>query len=135
MVSVQEWEAPVLFDLVRHAYPYHDLSLELFRSVLEMLSGRYPSTAYRELRPRLAWDRVHDRLAALPGSRLLAMRNGGTIPDRGSFGAYLSDRKTRLGELDEEFVYETKPGDVFTLGSNTWRVLEVSVSTSQTFPW
>ena len=126
MVSVQDWEAPALFDLVRCAYPYHGLSPELFRSVLEMLSGRYPSTAYRELRPRLAWDRVHDRLAALPGSRLLAMRNGGTIPDRGSFGAYLSDRKTRLGELDEEFVYETKPGDVFTLGSNTWRVLEVT---------
>jgi len=69
---------------------------------------------------------VHDRLAALPGSRLLAVRNGGTIPDRGSFGAYLSDRKTRLGELDEEFVYETQPGDVFTLGANTWRVLEVT---------
>jgi len=80
MVSVQEWEAPALLDLVRRAYPYHDLTPELFRSVVEMLSGRYPGTAYRELRPRLAWDRVHDRLAALPGSRLLAMRNGERSP-------------------------------------------------------
>jgi ATP-dependent Lhr-like helicase len=126
MVSVQEWESGALFDLVRRAYPYHRLTPELYRSVLEMLSGRYPSTAFRELRPRIAWDRVHDRLAGLPGSRLLAVRNGGTIPDRGTFGAYLPDRKTRLGELDEEFVFETHPGDVFVLGSNTWRVQDVT---------
>lgn len=126
MVSVQDWEAGALLDLIRRAYPYHRLTPELYHSVLEMLSGRYPSTAFRELRPRIAWDRVHDRLAALPGSRLLAMRNGGTIPDRGTFGAYLPDRKTRLGELDEEFVFETRPGDVFVLGSNTWRVQDVT---------
>jgi ATP-dependent Lhr-like helicase len=126
MVAVQDWEVPSLFDVVRHAYPYHKLTPDLYRSVLNMLSGRYPSTAFRELRPRIAWDRVHDRLTALPGSRLLAIRNGGTIPDRGTFGAYLPDRKTRLGELDEEFVYETRPGDVFTLGASTWRVQEVT---------
>ena len=126
MVSVQDWEAAALFDLVRRAYPYHRLTPALFDSVLDMLSGRYPSTAFRELRPRLAWDRVHDRLAALPGSRLLAIRNGGTIPDRGAFAAYLPDRKTRIGELDEEFVFETRPGDVFTLGASTWRVHEVT---------
>jgi ATP-dependent Lhr-like helicase len=126
MVSVQDWDVPTLFNLVRRAYPYHKLTPDLYRSVLEMLSGRYPSTAFRELRPRIAWDRVHSRLTALPGSRLLAIRNGGTIPDRGTFGAYLPDRKTRLGELDEEFVFETRPGDVFTLGANTWRVMEVT---------
>ncbi len=126
MVSVQDWDAHDLFRLARRAYPYHKLTYDLYRSVLDMLSGRYPSTAFRELRPRIAWDRVHNRLAALPGSRLLAVRNGGTIPDRGSFGAYLPDRKTRLGELDEEFVFETRVGDVFTLGANTWRVLEVT---------
>ena len=71
------------------------------------------------------WDRVNDRLAALPGSSILAIRNGGTIPDRGQFNVYLGDRKTRLGTLDEEFVFETRPGDVFALGSGTWRVLEV----------
>ncbi len=126
MVSAEDWDVPALLGVVRRAYPYHQLSPELFRSVLQMLSGHYPGTAFRELRPRIAWDPVHDRLAALPGSRLLAIRNGGTIPDRGSFVAYLPDRKTRLGELDEEFVFETKPGDVFTLGANTWRVQEVT---------
>ncbi len=126
MVSVQDWEASDLLALVRRAYPYHRLTVGLLHSVLDMLSGRYPSSAFRELRPRIAWDRVHDRLAALPGSRLLAIRNGGTIPDRGTFAAYLPDRKTRLGELDEEFVFETRPGDVFTLGSSTWRVQEVT---------
>lgn len=126
MVSVEDRDVPALFDLVRRAYPYHQLSPDLFRSVLQMLSGHYPDSAFRELRPRIAWDTIHDRLAALPGSRLLAIRNGGTIPDRGSFVAYLPDRKTRLGELDEEFVFETKPGDVFTLGANTWRVQEVT---------
>jgi ATP-dependent Lhr-like helicase len=126
MVSVQDWQAQDLFDVIRRAYPYHKLTLRLYRSVLDMLTGRYPSTAFRELRPRIAWDRVHDQLAALPGSRLLAIRNGGTIPDRGSFAAYLPDRKTKLGELDEEFVFETRPGDVFTLGANTWRVQDVT---------
>jgi ATP-dependent Lhr-like helicase len=126
MVSVQDWDIPALYDVMRRAYPYHKLTPDLYRSVLDMLSGRYPSTAFRELRPRIAWDRVHDRLTALPGSRLLAIRNGGTIPDRGTFAAYLPDRKTRLGELDEEFVFETRPGDVFTLGASTWRVQEVT---------
>ena len=126
MVSVEDWDVPDLFDLIRRAYPYHKLTPGLYRPVLDMLTGRYPSTAFRELRPRIAWDRVHDRLTALPGSRLLALRNGGTIPDRGTFAAYLPDRKTRLGELDEEFVFETRPGDVFTLGASTWRVQEVT---------
>jgi ATP-dependent helicase Lhr and Lhr-like helicase len=126
IVSVQDWDAASLFGLIRRAYPYHRLTPELYHSVLDMLSGRYPSSAFRELRPRLAWDRVHNRLAALPGSRLLAIRNGGTIPDRGTFGAYLPDGRTKLGELDEEFVFETHPGDIFTLGSSTWRVLEVT---------
>ena len=126
MVSVQDWDAPALLDLIRRAYPYHKLTLQLYHAVLDMLTGRYPSTAFRELRPRIAWDRVHNRLTALPGSRLLAIRNGGTIPDRGTFAAYLPDRKTRLGELDEEFVFETHPGDVFTLGASTWRVQEVT---------
>ncbi len=126
MVSVQDWDALALLDIIRRAYPYHKLTLQLYHAVLDMLTGRYPSTAFRELRPRIAWDRVHNRLTALPGSRLLAIRNGGTIPDRGSFAAYLPDRKTRLGELDEEFVFETHPGDVFTLGATTWRVQEVT---------
>lgn len=125
-VSVQDWEANELYDVVRQSYAYQKLTPDLYHSVLDMLSGKYPSTVARELRPRIAWDRVHNRLAALPGSRLLAIRNGGTIPDRGAFGAYLPDGKTKIGELDEEFVYETRPGDVFTLGANTWRVIEIT---------
>ncbi len=126
MVSVQEWDAQALYDVVRRAYPYHRLTWRAYEAVLSMLSGRYPSESFRELRPRLVWDRVGNRLAALPGSRLLALRNGGTIPDRGTFGVYLPDGATRLGELDEEFVFETRPGDVFTLGSQTWRVVDVT---------
>ena len=115
-----------LFDLVRCAYPYADLTPRALDAVLEMLAGRYPSLAYRELRARLVWDRVNNQLAALPGSRLLALTNGGTISDRGAFGAYLSDGKTKLGELDEEFIYETRVGDTLMLGSQVWRVVELT---------
>ncbi|NLS76107.1 MAG: DEAD/DEAH box helicase [Chloroflexi bacterium] len=125
MVSVDEWDVDELYALVRRAYPYHRLTPGVYRGVLDMLSGKYPSAAFRELRPRLAWDRVHGRLAPLPGSNLTALRNSGTIPDRGYYGVYLPDRETRLGELDEEFVFETHPGDVFALGSQTWRVVEM----------
>jgi ATP-dependent Lhr-like helicase len=126
MISVENWSADALFDLVRGAYPYSELSLHAFQAVLSMLAGRFPSQTHRELRPRLVWDRINNQLAALPGSRLLALTNGGAIPDRGAFSAYLSDGKTRLGELDEEFVYETRVGDAFTLGSQVWRVIELT---------
>jgi ATP-dependent helicase Lhr and Lhr-like helicase len=137
MVSVEEWPATALFDLVRRAYAYHDLSVDAYRAVLEMLSGKFHRAGAKDgdrnvdllsgaLRPRLAWDRVNDRLAALPGSRLLAISNGGTIPDTGPYRVYLGDGKTRVGELDEEFVFETRVGDVFLLGSSTWRVLDIT---------
>jgi ATP-dependent Lhr-like helicase len=126
MVSVETWEVEALFDLVRGAYAYHGLTRRAFHATLEMLAGRYPSQAYRELRPRLAWDRVNNKLAELPGSRYLALTNGGTIPNTGSFGAYLSDGKTKLGELDEEFVFETRIGDTLMLGSQVWRVVDLT---------
>jgi ATP-dependent Lhr-like helicase len=126
MVSVETWDVDALFDLVRCAYAYTELTRRAFLTTLEMLAGRYPSQAYRELRVRLAWDRVNNRLAALPGSRMLALTNGGTIPDTGSFGAYLSDGKTKLGELDEEFVFETRIGDTLMLGSQVWRVIDLT---------
>jgi ATP-dependent helicase Lhr and Lhr-like helicase len=125
MVSMEPWPVPDLYRLVRQAYGYHNLSRDGLTAVLDMLSGRYPSDEFRELRPRIAWDRVHDTLVALPGSRLLAVTNGGTITDRGLFRVYLPDRKTLLGTLDEEFIFETRVGDVFTLGTGTWRVLEM----------
>ena len=126
MVSVEMWSVEELYALVRRAYPYGNLSRRAFTSVLGMLAGRYPSQAFRELRPRVVWNRVQDQIAALPGSRIVALTNGGTIPDRGTFGAYLPDGKTKIGELDEEFVFETRVGDVFVLGSQVWRVVEIS---------
>lgn len=126
MVSIETWDVDALFDLVRCAYAYQELTHRAFRTVLEMLVGRYPSQAHRELRARVAWDRINHKLAALPGSRMLALTNGGTIPDTGSFRAYLADGNTRLGDLDEEFVYETRIGDTFMLGSQVWRVIDIT---------
>jgi ATP-dependent Lhr-like helicase len=126
MVAVEGWDVSALYDLVRGAYAYHALPRDLLDAVLEMLSGKYPSGDFRELRARIVWDRVHDQLAALPGTLMMALRNGGTIPDRGTFNVYLPDGQTKIGELDEEFVFETHPGDVFTLGSQTWRVTDIT---------
>jgi ATP-dependent Lhr-like helicase len=116
-----DWTSANLFELVRRAYPYHALTRPAFDEVLAMLSGKYPSDVAAELEARLVWDRTTDRLTPLRSSRLVSVMNGGTIPDRGLYAVNLPDR-TRLGELDEEFVYETRVGDVFQLGSSTWRV-------------
>ncbi len=125
-VGVESWPASALYDLIRQSYPYRDLPLSAYHEVLAMLGGKYPRQVFRELRPRLDWDRAADRLTALPGSVYLATTNGGTIADRGTFGAYLVDGKTRIGELDEEFVYERRVGDVFTLGSHNWRIAQIT---------
>jgi ATP-dependent Lhr-like helicase len=126
MVSVETWDVDALYDRLRCAYAYNHLTHGAYLTTLEMLAGRYPSQAYRELRARLSWDRVNNKLSELPGSRFLALTNGGTIPDTGSFGAYLSDGKTKLGELDEEFIFETHIGDTFMLGSQVWRVIDLT---------
>jgi ATP-dependent Lhr-like helicase len=116
-----DWTSASLFDAVRHAYPYHELSRAAFDEVLAMLSGKYPSDIAAELDARMSWDRVTDTLTSARGSRMVSIVSGGTIPDRGLYTVNLPDR-TRLGELDEEFVHETRVGDVFQLGSSTWRV-------------
>jgi ATP-dependent helicase Lhr and Lhr-like helicase len=133
MVAVDDWPVAALYELVRGAYPYADLPLAGFHSVLDMLTGKYSldlggaiGGPAASLRPKIAWDRSSDRLTALPGSRMLALSNAGTIPDTGAYGVYLGDGKTRIGELDEEFVFETRIGDVFLLGSNVWRVTGIS---------
>ncbi|HEX2186683.1 MAG TPA: DEAD/DEAH box helicase, partial [Chloroflexota bacterium] len=130
MVSSQDWEYDAAYRLVRQAYPYRNLSEAAFRAVVEMLAGKYgeggaPGGA-GQLQARLSWDRVNQRLAALPGSRRLAIQSGGTIPDRGTYAMVLGDRRTRVGELDEEFVFESRPGDTFLLGSQVWRVAEIT---------
>lgn len=126
MVSVEGWSVDDALKMIRSANPFRDLSETVFRSVLEMLSGKYPESISRQLRALIAWDRVNDRLAALPGSNLLAIGSGGTIPDRGSYSLVLNDRRTRVGDLDEEFVFETRPGDTFLLGSHVWRAIEIT---------
>ncbi|HEY0631325.1 MAG TPA: DEAD/DEAH box helicase [Thermoleophilaceae bacterium] len=124
-VSADEWSVPELHDLVKNAYPYSDLSRQLLDNVLDMLDGRYPSEAFAELRPRIVWDRVHDTIRPRKGSQQLAVTNAGTIPDRGLFGVHLPDGR-RVGELDEEMVYEARPGQTFLLGASTWRIEEIT---------
>ncbi len=127
MVSVDEWEVEVMYDVVRRAAPFAALPRSAFESVLDMLAGRYPSDEFAELRPRLVWDRVGGTLTGRPGAQRLAVTSGGTIPDRGLFGVFLvGDKKSRVGELDEEMVYESRVGDVFTLGSTSWRIEDIT---------
>ncbi|HWH45102.1 MAG TPA: DEAD/DEAH box helicase [Thermoleophilaceae bacterium] len=120
-----EWAVADLHALVTRAYPFAELSRELLDSVLDMLDGRYPSEEFAELRPRIVWDRVRDVLRARRGALQLAVTNAGTIPDRGLFGVHLPDGR-RVGELDEEMVYEARAGQTFLLGASTWRIEEIT---------
>ncbi|MFY1598841.1 ATP-dependent helicase [Micromonospora sp. WMMD737] len=128
MVALEPWRVGDLAVLVRRAAPFAELPDSALHAVLDMLSGRYPSTAFAELRPRLVWDRATDTLTGRPGAQRLAVTSGGTIPDRGLFGVFLAgaERAARVGELDEEMVYESRVGDVFLLGSSSWRIEEIT---------
>jgi len=127
MVAMDEWTLEGLESLVRRSAPFADLPRSALESVLDMLSGRYPSDEFAELRPRLNWDRVEGRLVGRPGAQRLAVTSGGTIPDRGLFGVFLvGERETRVGELDEEMVYESRVGEVFTLGASSWRIESIT---------
>ncbi|MDD8018164.1 MAG: DEAD/DEAH box helicase [Bacteroidota bacterium] len=128
MVSVEEWNVDDLFDLLRQSSCYHLLTEKIYHNVLQMLGGRYTNETFRELRARLIWDKIHNTLAPLPGSSRLAIMNAGTIPDRGYFGVYLEDLKTKVGEVDEEFIYESRSGDTFILGSNVWRMIDIDAN-------
>jgi ATP-dependent Lhr-like helicase len=118
-VSVDE-----LFALVTRTYSYSELRRELLENVLDMLDGRYPSSEFGELRPRIAWDRLAGTIRARKGAQKLAVVNAGTIPDRGLFAVTLPDGR-RVGELDEEMVYEARPGQTFLLGATAWRIEEI----------
>jgi ATP-dependent Lhr-like helicase len=111
--------------LVRRCANFAELSDDLLYNVLDLLSGRYPSDEFNELRPRIVWDRTAGTLRAREGSKRLAVTSGGTIPDRGLYGVFLPDG-TRVGELDEEMVYESRPGETFVLGASTWRIEEIT---------
>ncbi len=111
--------------VVRRAYPFSELGTAAFEGVLDMLAGRYPSDEFAELRPRLVWDRVGGTLTARPGAKMLAVTSGGTIPDRGLFGVF-TPNGGRVGELDEEMVYESRVGETFLLGATTWRIEDIT---------
>ncbi|MFI8287203.1 ATP-dependent helicase [Streptomyces albidoflavus] len=131
MTAMDTWQFDDLLALARRAAPFSSLPESAFTAVLDMLAGRYPSDAFAELRPRVVWDRVAGTVTGRPGAQRLAVTSGGTIPDRGLFGVFLAgaDPKKgggRVGELDEEMVYESRTGDVFTLGTTSWRIEDIT---------
>jgi len=129
MVAIEPWDVDALFAAVRRAAPFVELARPSFDGVLDMLSGRYASDDFAALKPRLHWDRVTGRLEVREGARRIAIANGGTIPDRGLYGVFLAGAprgQARVGELDEEMVFESRPGDTFLLGASTWRIEEIT---------
>ena len=126
MVAMDTWEVEDLYDAIRRAAPYRDLPHDAYIAVLDMLSGKYPGDDFAELKPRIIWDRRTGELTARPGAQRLAVTSGGTIPDRGLYAVYLIGTTSRVGELDEEMVYESRVGDVFALGASSWRIEEIT---------
>jgi ATP-dependent Lhr-like helicase len=125
MAALDEWEIDEVERLVTASEPFHDLSREQLENVLDMLDGRYPSDRFAELRPRIVWDRAEGTMHGRKGARSLVVTNAGTIPDRGLYGVHLPDGR-RVGELDEEMVYEARPGQTFLLGATTWRIEDIT---------
>jgi ATP-dependent Lhr-like helicase len=125
MAALDEWEVDEVERLVTSSEPFHELSREQLENVLDMLDGRYPSDRFAELRPRIVWDRTAGTMHGRKGARQLVVTNAGTIPDRGLYGVHLPDGR-RVGELDEEMVYEARPGQTFLLGATTWRIEEIT---------
>jgi ATP-dependent helicase Lhr and Lhr-like helicase len=140
MAAMDTWDVDHLARVVRRAAPFAELSDEVLHAVLDLLAGRYPSEEFSELRPRIVWDRIGDvdghgrgggeaggagTIRARAGAQRLAVTNPGTIPDRGLFGVFLPDG-TRVGELDEEMVHESRPGEAFVLGASTWRIEDIT---------
>jgi ATP-dependent helicase Lhr and Lhr-like helicase len=129
MVAMDDWDVDALFAAVRRAAPFAELARSIFEGVLDMLSGRYPADDFADLRPRLTWDRLTNRLTAREGAKRVAVINGGTIPDRGLYGVFLLGERgpgARVGELDEEMVFESRVGETFLLGASTWRIEEMT---------
>jgi len=129
MTSVDAWKVDDLFAAIRGAAPFAELSRTVFEGVLDMLSGRYPSDEFAELRPRITWDRLAGTVVARDGAKRVAIANGGTIPDRGLYGVFLAGAgpgAARVGELDEEMVFESRVGETFVLGASSWRIEEIT---------
>jgi len=126
MCALDERRVEDLARVVRRSYPFAHLGERAFQAVLDLLSGRYPSTEFAELRPRLTWDRVNGTLRGRPGAQRLAVTNAGTIPDRGLYTVNLLENGKRVGELDEEMVFESRVGETFVLGASTWRIADIT---------
>ncbi|WP_025156551.1 ATP-dependent helicase [Leifsonia aquatica] len=125
--ALEALDADDWFDTVRRSAPFATLPRSAFDATLDLLAGRYPSDEFAELRPRVVWDRDTGAITGRPGAQRLAVTSGGTIPDRGLFGVYMvGEKASRVGELDEEMVYESRVGDVFALGSTSWRIQEIT---------
>ncbi|WP_142256580.1 DEAD/DEAH box helicase, partial [Mycobacterium colombiense] len=127
--ALEPLDADRWFDTVRRAAPFATLPRSVYEATLDLLSGKYPSTEFAELRPRLVYDRDTGTLTARPGAQRLAVTSGGAIPDRGLFTVYLAseaEKPSRVGELEEEMVYESRPGDVISLGATSWRITEIT---------
>ncbi|MDQ3107420.1 MAG: DEAD/DEAH box helicase, partial [Actinomycetota bacterium] len=125
MVAMDDWAVDDVYACVTTAANFTDLSRDALEGVLDMLSGRYPSDEFAELRPRVVWDRLAGTLTARPGSRMLAVTSGGTIPDRGLYGVFTPEG-SRVGEFDEEMVYESRVGENILLGATTWRIQDIT---------
>ncbi len=126
MVAMEPWSVSDIYALLRQTASFQDLTAPVFESVLDMLAGKYPSDAFAELRPRLVWDRTTDVVTARPGAQRLAVTSGGTIPDRGLFAVHIAGGGGRVGELDEEMVYESRVGDTIALGATSWQIVEIT---------
>lgn len=126
MLVAEDWDVEELYAFLRSTYPYRDLKRRQFELVLEMLAGRYADSRIRELRPRVTIDRVENTVRARPGAARLIYQSGGTIPDRGYFHLRLQDSMAKVGELDEEFVWERSVGDTFTLGAQSWQIRSIT---------
>ncbi len=127
MLAMDEWDVDEMYALMTRAASYSQLPRSAFDATLDLLSGRYPSDEFAELRPRIVWDRVTGTLSGRPGAQRLAVTSGGTIPDRGLFGVFLvGEKASRVGELDEEMVYESRVGDIFALGATSWRIEDIT---------
>ncbi|NNG39536.1 ATP-dependent helicase [Flexivirga sp. ID2601S] len=129
MCAMDDWTVDDLQQLVQRTASFASLPRTVLESVLDMLAGRYPSDEFAELRPRIVWDRITDTLTGRRGAQRLAVTSGGTIPDRGLYGVFLASGEgpgRRVGELDEEMVYESRVGDIFTLGTSSWRIEDIT---------
>ncbi|HEY0192485.1 MAG TPA: DEAD/DEAH box helicase [Kofleriaceae bacterium] len=126
MVAVDAWKLDDLERVIRRTASYRELSRAALTGVIDMLSGRYPSDEFAELRPRLTWDRQTDVLTGRKGARMLSVMSGGTIPDRGTYAVHVGASGPRVGELDEEMVYESRKGELFLLGATTWRIEDIT---------